>query len=389
MFHLVTYALREIISAYSRLPTGARVVQYPSGNSAFSVLLDKSFLDSEFNSARFPDLTSHKGLNLVLLPVWMLFLKKRGAQIINIHWLTGPWQPPSINSRNKRILLWIYFVIWVNCMKALRLRIVYTIHDHEPHSKIFNNDRKVIDFLFRKSDGVVFLNEESQRVFSDRIESQLSTVISEGSIFHPTLKSKEETRKLLKVPMRNKMLVLVGALEEYKGIDLVFSKINKLPSDVSIRIAGTCPLEYQSVLKDLKIVSDGKKLDINIEFGFLSEEEFGEYLEAADYFLYPCRLINNSGSLNAALSHGLPVIVPRIPELSWVPTECKIYINGESPEFYDIEGAINLLYSSESRDYSELSSNATSFSKERTWPQIVVQYIMFYEEISNISNSKM
>ena len=270
----------------------------------------------------------------------------------------------------------------------LGLRIVYTIHDHEPHSKIFNNDKKAIDFLVRNSDGVIFLNEESEKVFSDRIGRKLCAVISEGSIFHPTSKSKEETRDMLKVPIRNKLLVLVGALQEYKGVDLIFSKIDKLPSDVSIRIAGTSPLGYQKVLEDLKVISDRKKLDIDIKFGFLSEEEFGNYLEAADYFLYPCRLINNSGSLNAALSHGLPVIVPRMPELRWVPESCKIYVNGVSPEFYDIQSAIDSLNHIDTDSYEELSSNATSFSNERSWPKIVDQYKKFYEQISRLPNSR-
>ena len=388
MIHMLKKVSAEILSAYSNLPSYAKVIQYPSGNAAFSILLDKSFLDSKCDSVRFPDLTSHKGVNLVLLPIWMMFLRRRGVHIINIHWLTGPWQPPSIDSRNKRIVLWIYFVIWVNSMKMLGLRIVYTIHDHEPHSKIFNNDKRAIDFLVCKSDGVIFLNEESEKVFSDRLGGQLCTVISEGAIFHPTSKSKEETRNLLKVPIRNKLLVLVGTLQEYKGIDLIFSKISKLPSDVSIRIAGTAPLEYRKVIEDLKVISDRKKLDIDIRFDFLSEEEFGDYLEAADYFLYPCRLINNSGSLNAALSHGLPVIVPGMPELSWVPENCKICINGESPEFYDIESAIESLNHITADSYEEFSSNATSFSNERSWPKVVDKYIKFYEEISRIPNSK-
>jgi glycosyltransferase involved in cell wall biosynthesis len=381
MLRLVTKLSKEVLEAYSRLPTDATVIQYPDGNAAFSVLLDKSFRNSGFDSARFPDLTSHKGVNLLLTPIWCLFLRRRGVQVINIHWITGPWQLPSVTSKARRAVLWIFFVVWVNILEKIGIRIVYTLHDHEPHSKVFNNDRKSVHFLIRKSHGVVFLNEGSKKVFSGLLKKQLSRVISEGTIKHPFSRSKDETRKLLKVPRGNKLLVLVGSLQEYKGVDLILSKLTSLPVDVSIRIAGTAPPEYQIVLKEMKEICDRRKLDIDIRFDFLSEEEFGEYLESADYFLYPCRLINNSGSLNAALSHGLPVIVPRISELSWVPENCKIYLDGETPETYDLQSAIDNLSAIHADRYSELSSNALDFSSDRSWLKVVESYIEFYEEI--------
>ena len=389
MFRLVSQMQREIVSAYSRVPSDVRIIQYPSGNAVFSVLLDETFLESDFDSVRFPELTDHKGVNLVLLPIWTLILRKRGARIINIHWLTGPWQLPSIDSRFKRLILWYFFIFWINTLRLIGFRIVYTLHDHEPHSKIFNNDKKSIEFLLRKSHGIVFLNDGSKNLFSNRIKKQLWTVISEGSIHHSSTRSREETRKYLRVPLENKLLVLVGSLEEYKGIDLMFTNLRNLPTDVSIRIAGTSPIGYQRELEKLKVISDRKKLDIDIKFGFLSDDEFGEYLEAADYFLYPCRLINNSGSLNAALSHGLPVIVPKICELSWVPETCKIYINGQVPEMYDIQGAIESLDQIDMKSYDELSSNAVSFSNRRSWPLVGESYIQFYEEIMGLPKSRI
>jgi glycosyltransferase involved in cell wall biosynthesis len=222
--------------------------------------------------------------------------------------------------------------------------------------------------------------------FSDCINEQLCAVISEGSIHHPVSKTKDETRKLLEIPNENKLIVSVGNLQEYKGVDLILSKLSRLPSDVSIRIAGASPLEYQKELLEIKERQNGLKLDIEIKFGFLSEEEFGEYLEAADYFLYPCRQINNSGALNAALSHGLPVIVPRIPELSWIPDNCKIYIDGETPETYDLQRAIDNLGAINDGKYSELSSNALSFSRGRSWPKVVELYRELYDKISGPSD---
>jgi glycosyltransferase involved in cell wall biosynthesis len=238
-----------------------------------------------------------------------------------------------------------------------------------------------VNYLLKKSNGAVFLNSESRNLFAEKLKSTPSAVISEGSILHPFSNSTVETRRILKVPQNNLLLVLVGSLEEYKGIDLVFSKISKLPRNVSIRIAGTSPEDYQRALSEMKSISEKAGIDIDIKFGFLSDEEFGEYLEAADFFLYPCRTINNSGSLNAALTHGLPVIVPRVSSLNWVPENCKVYINGETPEEYDLENTILALNSIGPDVYRELSTNAMNYSKARSWSDIAKQYKEFYEDI--------
>jgi glycosyltransferase involved in cell wall biosynthesis len=380
MFHVASKILKEISFTYSQLPTGTRIVQYPFGNAAFSILLDKAFVDSGLDSQRFPELTSHKGLNVVLLPLWTVLLRMRGVRLINFHWITGPWQPPGANTRLRRSILWAFFVLWINIIKVCRIRIVYTVHDHEPHSQVFNDDKKAVKYLLKKSNGIVFLNIESKNVFSD-YANQLSVIISEGSIRHPVSKTRNETREILNVPPANKLLVLVGLLFEYKGVDLIFSKLKSLPTDVSIRIAGTAPTDYEIMLTKLKENSDWLNLDIQIKFGFLSDSEFGEYLQAADYFLYPCRTINNSGSLNAALTHGLPVVVPQIPGLNWVPENCKIYIKGETPETYEIQSAIESLRMVDVKEYEELSSNATNFSEIRSWPIIAQQYRDFYEKL--------
>ena len=108
MFHVASKILKEISFTYSQLPTDTRIVQYPFGNAAFSILLDKAFVDSGLDSQRFPELTSHKGLNVVLLPLWTVLLRMRGVRLINFHWITGPWQPPGANTRLRKSILWAF-----------------------------------------------------------------------------------------------------------------------------------------------------------------------------------------------------------------------------------------------------------------------------------------
>jgi len=97
----------------------------------------------------------------------------------------------------------------------------------------------------------------------------------------------------------------------------------------------------------------------------MPDELFSDYLYAADFFIYPCREINNSGSLNAALTAGLPLIVPAMEELEWIPENCKILL---SPSLSPIEGIHNSFSDIEKlsgKDMEQLKFDTRSWAKRR------------------------
>ena len=243
---------------------------------------------------------------------------------------------------------------------------MYTLHDHIPHSKIFNDDLKGVEYLVAKSDSVIFLNNESRRTFKNFLPENKMFLIPEGSIRHTSSKESDEFRTQLGVPRDNILCILVGILEDYKGVDLILTRLNKLPDGISIRIAGTCSAEYARQLLKLRNSKRECGIDLDISFGYLSDEDFGNYLEAADYFIYPCRVINNSGSLNAALSHGLPVVVPRRINLDWIPESCKIYIEGDNPEEYEIQESLFELKNVQADKYALMRRKALEISETKT-----------------------
>ena len=370
-----------IYKAFKGIPRNALVLQYPNDNATFSKLLDISFREAEFNSRRFPAMTSHKGINLLLLPIWSVFFRFRGTRIINIHWITGQWQTPKMRTTFCRFILWNFFKTWLMTLRLVGIKVVYTVHDHEPHSKIFNDDKKGVKYLIKRSDAVIFLNPSSAKYFETISKDKISSIIPEGLIRHDTSKTRTEMRKELRVPDNNILIILIGSLEEYKGVDLILEGIKELPANVSIRIAGTSPHWYRQKLSKIFENIEIANLDIEIEYRFLSDEDFGNYLLTADYFLYPCREINNSGSLNAALSHGLPVIVPKMDGLDWVPQKCKILIEGSEPNEYNIGKAISSLNDVSCEDYQRLSIAALDFSSDRDWTTVALSYMTVYKQL--------
>jgi glycosyltransferase involved in cell wall biosynthesis len=376
--------LLQVFHSARQLPRNLDVVEYPSkrhNEAKGTLLLFDSLGRAGCKWSFFPSLSGRVGINLIFYPMLSLVMKIKGVRLVNIHWLTGPWQPPRASTTLARALLWGWYRFWILSLRVLRIGIIYTVHDHIPHTKVFNNDIEAVKYTIRKSSGVVFLNEYSKNYFSDLLTTQPHRVIPEGAIHHPITFSQIDMRNNLDVPEKNILVVLVGALNEYKGVDLILSGIKHLPSNISIRIAGDGPSPYLSKLKSMLKECQDRGLDIDIHFGVISDEEFGGYLDSADFFLYPCRTINNSGSLIAALSHSLPIIVPTTPQLSWIPESLKILLSGNENQSFGIQESLKSISKPTDIEKQKFQISCRDFLSNISWEAIAESYIELFEEV--------
>jgi glycosyltransferase involved in cell wall biosynthesis len=356
------------------------VLQYPNDRYGYLDFLDRALNKNHQQSTGFPEYSSSNTLNLFLTPFLTPILKLLGVRIINIHWIVGKWQLHWGKNATVRVFLWLWFRFWLYSLKFFRIKIVYTVHDVISHSKVFNNDLAALNFLIEKADEVVCLNSFSESQILKSQKDKSCWLVEEGAIQYKSDTTREEERKRLAVPPENLLIILVGNLQEYKGIDIILDSCRSIPKDISIRLAGKCEIDYQQRLNASIVANDLERLDFAIRYGFLSNQEFASYLIAADYFVYPCRDINNSGSLNAALSAGLPVIVPDLPELEWVSKESKIVFNNESDmsSVKNLSSIYPLLPRKEDLEYRRLAEGAFKWSQSRTWEKVGSEYRQIY-----------
>jgi glycosyltransferase involved in cell wall biosynthesis len=190
-------------------------------------------------------------------------------------------------------------------------------------------------------------------------------------------------RNRLEVPEENILLVLIGNLQDYKGVDLLISGARYLPDKISIRVAGICHPTFLVKLEKLIDMEEVKSKDIKLNAGFLSESDYAAYLTAADYFIYPCRNINNSGSLNSALSVEVPVIVPDTEELDWITPDCKIILPKNALGDFDFEKLFSELLLLNQDQYTKLVIGAKAWADNRSWKYNAVSYGSLYKEILN------
>jgi glycosyltransferase involved in cell wall biosynthesis len=304
-----------------------------------------------------------------------------GIRLINIHWIVGKWQLQWATHPWGRQILWYWFKVWLFSFKLFRLKIVYTVHDLKFHSKVFNNEAKTHEYLMRMADSLVFLNDLSKNQVLASLPGKPYALIPEGPLDIKTTISKSEMRERLGVSNSKILLVLVGHLQAYKGIDLLFPAAEIMPENFAIRIAGVCMGEYRLELEALASRAQELGLDIKLEARGLSDEEFSAYLYCADYFIYPCRDINNSGSLNAALTANLPVIVPDMPELNWVLPECKVVMQKTSEATLDFNECFERILNMTPAKYQDLRKGTELWKSERSWKKVSNQYTKLYREL--------
>ena len=359
------------------------ILQYPNEFSAYVYFLNSALNDSKKVSRLFPVLTKSATINLLLFPFTSLMLKIRGIKVINIHWLIGKWNLHWAARKWQKQILFYWFKLWILSFRIFKIKIVYTVHDLDSHAHIFPDDKKAIAWLISKVDGLVFLNDYSASVIGIPKRSVHSRIIPEGPIKLVTGVSRNEMRQRLLVPDENILLVLVGNLQEYKGIDLLLLGAKTLPGNFSIRVAGVCQANYLAELNELLKTKALKEIDVKLDAGFLSDSDYAGYLVAADYFIYPCRNINNSGSLNSALSAGLPVIVPDTKELDWITPDSKIILHKDITGDFDFNRLFDELSTIESEQYSKLLVGASAWTEKRSWSHNSSSYLALYKEVLN------
>jgi len=104
-------------------------------------------------------------------------------------------------------------------------------------------------------------------------------------------------------------------------------------------------------------------------------------LNAADFYVGPFTHITNSGSINAAITSRLPVIIPDLKSLSWVPERSAIRFNSETERIPTLTEAINSTIGISKDDLSSLREAAGVFVSQRDWSLVAKLHIDLYKSL--------
>ena len=354
---------------------------FPSGSDKYTHKLRRSINQSHNIVQDFPRLGPLATIGILLLPFFSLIIKIRGARIVHIHWLYSfnlNWAHGKIS----RIFTQYWFYLWIISLKICKIKIVYTVHNILPHEKIFNNDKKVFQFLEKHANNLILLNESSFESYDQLYPRKVLHLIPEGPLLMPTTIKRIEQRDRLQVAESKRLIVLVGYLRPYKGLSSLLEGAVDLPKNFAIRVAGSADDKYQKELELTLLHLKSQNIDIDIAFRRLTDNEYGAYLNAADFICLPFKEINNSGSINSALCAGVPVIVPNISSLDWVPKGAILNIPNNSDGNFDFKELFQLIMQISVPEYDSMKESALEWVTKLSWQNVAKKHINLYRELS-------
>lgn len=203
-------------------------------------------------------------------------------------------------------ILQIYIVKYVfNC------KLVWTPHNLIPHdSKYIKIHRFCRRFFGRNMQWIRLFSEMSLPAAMEELKCNNSKfkVIPEGSYvgYYTNTVSRSEARKFLNISEDKTILLYMGFIKPYKGIDNLLECFKKsFKENAILIIAGkVMNSDYFETIK--KLINE----NIIIIDHFLENDELQYYFNAADVVTLPFKKIENSGSVILAMSFKKAVIAP-------------------------------------------------------------------------------
>ena len=213
------------------------------------------------------------------------------------------------------------------------IRMVVLLHNLSSHESFFF-EPLMRRLLAASADGVVTLSatvtQEVRAVMPDVPLLQL---------FHPLYEpdgesfSVEEARSALNLDLHSPVLLFFGYVRRYKGLDTMLHAMPAiLQREPALRlvVAGhfhESVASYRTLLAQL-----GIERNVDLYPGYVSSERTALFFAAADAVALPYRSATQSGVVQFAYAHGLPVIVTpagSLPEMvchgktGWVAPDCS------------------------------------------------------------------
>jgi beta-1,4-mannosyltransferase len=236
--------------------------------------------------------------------------------VLQLHWAEQVfWRGFG---RVKTIALIVETLLAVRRVRKANVPVFWLVHNLKPHdATIFNHILwgAYTKLLSRLVDGFISLSPATLPI----IEAHFGSRGWQTNLWirHPRypipdrLDTKKEARFRWHTIDMKLLLVFVGAIRLYKGVESLISAVGltKDPLHIGAVIAGRVDDRYADELRAR--VAGASNIEIRARR--LEKKEFEGLIRGSDYVVLPFKSTLHSGSIVHALSLGRPVLVPRTP----------------------------------------------------------------------------
>ncbi len=228
------------------------------------------------------------------------------------------WKVPNLKIKEKGFFLIPY---WTSFLSILYLFIIKKFKKNYKNWKVIlwcHNVRDHKSFLFleflknltfKEVDGFIVHSKKGM----EDLKNFQKPILKAFLPLHPLpfdLIEKNKARESLNLPIDKKIILFLGLIRKYKGIENLIETAKLLrEEDFIFLIAGDLWREGKKYLKDFE------SLNFLRYFGFHSWEKISLFLSSADLLFLPYKKASGSGVLMMAYQYNIPFCITSLPEL--------------------------------------------------------------------------
>jgi len=236
------------------------------------------------------------------------------------HYIHFDWITSYYNRRKlwMTLLLLPFFCTQIYFIKIFtKTKIVWTLHNILPHDV----DNKNLHIFIRrwfasKCDWIRVFSESSVHNAKSilKVDNNKFKVVPEGDYtsFYMNETNDTESRKILGICSGKKVLLYLGLIKPYKGLESLIDTFYSIENSNLILIIAGAPIDedYSTFLK--KKISDYNRHNVIYKDEFIPENELQYYFNASNFVVLPFDQIENSGSVIMAMGFKKAIIAPKL-----------------------------------------------------------------------------
>ncbi len=231
---------------------------------------------------------------------------------LHVHWPESLWR-----TRGRSWLGHLRGIVGLErfllAAKRSRLKLIWTVHNLEPHESPSRLDRLGYSRLARHADLLIVHSRVScEQLRADYDPRGRVVTMYHGSYARRPVPREDHAglRRQFGLEHRSPLGCCVGNLREYKRFDLAVAAVRRMDCDFRLVVAGSPHPDF-----DLRCMSQlcAGEPRITLIPRRLTDPEFDELVSLSTAVLLPYRKITSSGALLFALARGRSVIASDLP----------------------------------------------------------------------------
>lgn len=333
-FHSVLELYHSLVDSFETVLVAPRIRRsYPLTDYLVSLYRDILENNDDHSSIRIRDLSPIGHFRMIY---YALISKK--TVILHYHWFEFQGV--------KQLLALPYKLLCISIFRKFNTRIVWTIHNLEPHDrKYLHLHKKLHAWMACKADllhlhSPTLLGSSAHYLEIDP-ESSKWAVLKHPEFPAKPIPKADAVHALnemynLQLPTDEIILLLFGNISEYKGIDSFITLSKPYSSQFHVLIAGPVKIgqnhTHQNILKAIGFDTDR----FHYVPRFIDEEHYAYLLSSADYCVFNYINIHSSGGAAMALSYKKRIIAPKIGIFNDLENEAESLLYSSSKELESI-----------------------------------------------------